>query len=66
MDIGAQKIDRSSLVTYGMVIAGFQVLDKLSRTCFFQEIFLLTNTSINIILGISFLTFNNVDVMFAN
>ena len=28
-DIGAQKIDGSSLATYGMVIAAFQVIDKL-------------------------------------
>ena len=28
-DICAQKIDRSSLATYGMVIAAFQLLNKL-------------------------------------
>ena len=27
-DVGAQKIDGSSLDTFGLVIAGFQVLDK--------------------------------------
>ena len=30
-DVGAQKIDGSSLDTLGMVIAGFQVIDKLGR-----------------------------------
>ena len=30
-DVGAQKIDGSSLRTFGMVIAGFQVEDKLGR-----------------------------------
>ena len=34
-DIGAQKIDKSTLATYGMVIAAFQVLNKLGRLQFF-------------------------------
>ena len=44
-EVGAQKIDGSPLVTFGMVIAGFQMQDKLGRDCFFQENFLLANTS---------------------
>ena len=31
-NVGAQKIDRSSLAIYGMVIAGFQVVDKFGRS----------------------------------
>ena len=34
-DVGAQKIDGSSLNTFGMVIGGFQVIDKLGRARFF-------------------------------
>lgn len=34
-NVGAQKIDGSILKTYGMVIAGFQVEDKLGRARFF-------------------------------
>ena len=34
-DVGAWKIDGSSLDTFGMVIAGFQVLDKEGETRFF-------------------------------
>ena len=34
-NVGAQKIDGSSLQTFGIVIAGFQVEDKLGRTRFF-------------------------------
>ena len=34
-DFGTQKIDGSSLKTYGMVIAAFQVFDKLGCSCFF-------------------------------
>ena len=35
IDNGAQKIDRSSQATYGMLIAAFQVVDKLSCFWFF-------------------------------
>ena len=38
-DVGAQKIDGSSLATYGMVIAAFQIVDKLGRSQFFQGTF---------------------------
>ena len=31
-DVSAQKIDRSSLAIYGMVIASFQIVDKLGRS----------------------------------
>ena len=34
-DVNAQKIDRSLLAIYGMIIAAFQVLDKLGRSQFF-------------------------------
>ena len=34
-DVEAQKIDGSSLRTFGMVIAGFQVEDKLGKARFF-------------------------------
>ena len=61
-DVGAQKIDGSSLVTYGMVIATFQVFDKLSRSWFFQGTFLLTDISMEVVLGILFVTVNNANV----
>ena len=64
-DIGAQKIDGSLLETYEMVIAAFQVKDKLSRAQFFQEAFLLADTSMEVALGILFLTFSNADIQFA-
>ena len=38
-DGGAQKIDDSTLETFGMVLASFQVEDKLGRAQFFQETF---------------------------
>ena len=64
-DVGVQKINRSSLATYSMVIATFQVFDKLGRSWFFKETFLLANISIKVVLGIFILTFSNADVQFA-
>ena len=35
INVGAQKINSSSLKTFGMVIAGFHIEDKLDRARFF-------------------------------
>ena len=48
-----------------MVIAGFQILDKLGRACFFQETFLLAVISIEVVFKIFFLTFSNANIQFA-
>ena len=53
-DVGAQKIDGSHLDTFGMVIAGFAVKDKLGKVRFFQETFLLANISLEVVLGDAF------------
>ena len=50
---------------FGMIIAGFQVIDKLSRARFFQKIFLLVDTTMELVLEIPFLTFSNADIQFA-
>ena len=64
-DIRAQKIDGSLLATYGMVIAAFQVKDKFGRAQFFQETFLLADTSMEVVLEMLFLTLSNADIQFA-
>ena len=61
-DVGAQEIDGSSLATYNMVIAAFQVIDKLGCSWFFQETFLLSDISMEVVLGMPFLTLSNVNV----
>ena len=65
INVGAEKIDGSLLAIYRMVIAAFQALYKLGRACFFQESFLLSDTSMEVILGMPFLTFSNADIQFA-
>ena len=62
IDVGARKTNASSLATYGMVIAAFQVVDKFGRSWFFQETFLPANISMKVVLGMSLLTFSNADI----
>ena len=64
-NIGVQKIDRSSLVTYSMVIAAFQILNKLGCFWFFQETFLLANINMKVVISMLFLAFSNADNQFA-
>ena len=63
-NIGAQKIDGSTLDTFEIVLADFQVEDKLRRARFFQETFLLANISAEVVLGMPFLTLSNADIQF--
>ena len=63
-NIGTQKIDRSLLATYGIVIAAFQVIDKLSHSWFFQDTFLLADISMEVVLGMLFPILGNADVQF--
>ena len=61
-DVEAQKIDGSLLLTYAMVIAAFQVKNKLGKARFFQETFLLADTSMKVVLRMPFLTLGNADI----
>ena len=63
-NIGAQKIDSSTLKIFRIVLASFQVENKPGKTQFVQKIFLIVNISAEIVLSIFFLIFNNTDVQF--
>ncbi len=63
-NIGAQKINGTTLKTYGIVVSTFSVLDKDGKERFFEESFLLANVKPDIVLGIPFLTMSNVDINF--
>ena len=63
-ELGAPKIDGSILVTYGMVLAGFSVQDRLEKVHFFEETFLFTDTSMEVVLKMSFLIFSNAEIWF--
>ena len=63
-NVKAQKIDGSTLETFGMVIADFQVEDKGGRPRFFQETFLVADTKFEVVLGMPFLKISNADIAF--
>ncbi len=65
ISIGAQKIDGLPLETYGIVSASFLLLDSLEKVQLFEETFLLTDTNMEVVLGMPFLFFSNADVEFA-
>ncbi len=66
ISVGAQKIDGSPLETHGMTSAKFSLQDSLGKVQFFEETFLLADTSMEVVLGIPFLSLSNVDVKFAD
>ncbi len=63
-NIRAQKIDGTTLETYGMVVSTFSMSDKDRRERFFEESFLLADVRPDIVLGMPFLTMRNADVNF--
>ena len=65
INVGTQKIDGSTLETFAMVLASFQVEDTLGKARFFQETFLLADLSVEVVLGMPFLTLSNADIKFA-
>ena len=64
-DVGAQKIDGTTLDTHGMVVAIFSVIDKANRVRFFKKTFLVANVSPKVVLGMSFLTLCGADIDFS-
>ena len=63
-DVGAQKIDGTTLKTYGIVVVVLLVENKASRVRFFEETFLVANVSPEVVLGMPFLTLSGADVDF--
>lgn len=64
INVGVQKIDSSPLETYGMTLVIFSVWVSLGKIQFFEETFLLANPSIEVVLGMSFLSLNNTNIQF--
>ena len=63
-DVGVQKIDGTMLETYGIVVAAFLVEDKANQVRFFEETFLVTNVSLEVVFGMPSLTLSGADVDF--
>ena len=62
--VGAWKIDGSSLAMYGMAVTAFSIQDSLKKVRFYEETFLLADTSMKVVPGMSFLAFSNSDIQF--
>ena len=63
-DVGAEKIDGTTLETYRMGVAAFLVEEKANQVRFFKETFLVANISPEVVLGMPFLTLSGADVDF--
>ena len=61
-DVGAQKIDCTTLDAHGIVVAAFSMEDKANQVRFFEEIFLVANVSPEIVFGIPFPTLSGADI----
>ena len=64
IDVRAQKIDDTTLDTFEIVVAAFLVTDKTNQVRFFEKIFLVTNISPEIVLGIFFFILNGANINF--
>ena len=63
-NVGAQKIDGTTLETYRIVVAVFSLTDQADRVRFFEETFLVANISPDVILRMLFLTLSGADINF--
>ena len=64
IDIGSQKIDKTMLDIFEIMVTAFSVNDKANQLKFFEEIFLGVNVSLEVVLGMLFLTLSSADVDF--
>ena len=64
-NVGAQKIDDTTLENYGIVVAAFLVTNQANKIRFFEEIFLVINLSPDMVFEIPFFTFSSIDVDFS-
>lgn len=64
ISIIAQKIDGLALEINGRVSAGSLLQNKLWRVQFFEKIFLLADTSMEVVLGMFFFSLSNANLWF--
>ena len=63
-NVEEQKINSTTLDTFGMVVAAFSGIDKTNRVKFFEETFLVANVSPKVVLGMPFLTLSGANIDF--
>lgn len=62
INISIQKVNRSTLITYSIVIIEFLIQGKLGKIWYFEKTILLININMDVILEISFLAINNAKI----
>lgn len=62
INIRTQTINGSTFQTFRIILANFQIENKLNQAQYFQKTFLLIDTNIEIILRILFFTFSNTNI----
>ena len=65
-DVGAQKIDGTTLDIYDIVVAAILVKDKANQVRFFEETFMVANVSLEVVFWMLFLTLSNADIDFSD
>ena len=63
-DIKVQKIDGTTLDTYGMIVTAFLVTNKTNQVWFFEETFSMANVSPEVVFGMLFFILSDADVDF--
>lgn len=63
--VRAQNIDGCIFHTFKMILASFQLGNKLKRVCFFHETFVLSDISMEVKLKILLLTLSNANMSFS-
>lgn len=64
IDIKNQKIDGFILKIINIVLISFQIKNKINKSKIFSKIFLIINISIKMILGLFFLIFSKINILF--
>lgn len=64
-NIGTKKIDGTTLVIYGIIIANFFLQNKYDKDQFSEKTFLGTNISMRIVLGMPLVFLSNINIKFA-
>lgn len=64
INVKAKRIDGINFKTFEIVLASFQIKNKLGLAKHFQKTFLLANTNIEIVLEIFFMTFSSAEISF--
>lgn len=61
-NVGAQNIYSSTLQIFYIALASFKMNNKLGKSWFFWETFLIANIDVEVSLNMLFLTFSNVNI----